>query len=217
MTHLISSKTNVAGTSPSVNAMSVGMAVYMVVGLVCAPQIRAQSQSARLEFEVVSITPAAAGGAVRTPEGGLFFPGPRIEWSGSTLTLSNFTAKDLIREAFNVKDEQISGKKGFDSQRYQIAAKAPRGTTEDQARLMSQTLLADRFKLEVHREKRELPAYALVVANNGPRIAKSKEPSETKVGDPVRFKIGRGRISQPLTMTELANLLATRLGRPYPT
>ena len=193
--------------------VSAKMAV-VVIGLLGAPQVRAQPQSGRLEFEVASIKAAAPPGVARTPNGGYFIAGPSIKWSGATLMLQNFTVKDLIREAYNVKDEQISGPKGLDSQRYQIVAKAPAHTTEDQARLMAQSLLADRFNLQIHHEQRELPGYALVVTKGGPHLKKAEKLPEPKPEEPVMFKIGRGRISQPLTMTGLAAVLTTRLGRP---
>jgi uncharacterized protein (TIGR03435 family) len=55
---------------------------------------------------------------------------------------------------------------------YDVAAKVPgdQPPTLEQARRMLQTLLADRFQLKFHRDKKELPAYALVVAKNGSKL-----------------------------------------------
>jgi len=52
-------------------------------------------------------------------------------------------------------------------------AKVPKGATKDDVKLMLQNLLADRFKLTLHREKKDLPMYALVVAKNGPKLKES--------------------------------------------
>jgi uncharacterized protein (TIGR03435 family) len=62
-----------------------------------------------------------------------------------------------------------------------VVAKTESPASEDQIKSMLQTLLIERFKLAVHREKRSLPAYELVVASNGPVLRKSAPGSEMKV------------------------------------
>jgi uncharacterized protein (TIGR03435 family) len=49
--------------------------------------------------------------------------------------------------------------------RFDIEARANGNPTKDQMRMMMQSLLADRFKLSMHYETQELPAFALVLAN----------------------------------------------------
>jgi uncharacterized protein (TIGR03435 family) len=58
---------------------------------------------------------------------------------------------------------------------YDIVARAPGDSAPsiDDARAMLRTLLADRFKLRVHRETKEMQVYALVVGKNGPRLKAS--------------------------------------------
>ena len=87
------------------------------------------------------------------------------------------------------------------------------GLSREQARAelqaMFQQLLADRFKLAVHWETRELPVYDLVPAKKGPTIQKTKETdgrSGTSSGD-GRFSAGG------LTLTEIAEALTQELGR----
>jgi uncharacterized protein (TIGR03435 family) len=53
---------------------------------------------------------------------------------------------------------------------YDIQALAPGSPTDNDLRMMFQTLLEDRFQLKFHREKRELPAYDPVVAKGGPKL-----------------------------------------------
>ena len=55
----------------------------------------------------------------------------------------------------------------FDSERYNIEAKANGDPPREQMILMLQSLLADRFKLTVHHETRQLPVYALVLTKPG--------------------------------------------------
>src|SRR5262249_37900154 len=61
----------------------------------------------------------------------------------------------------------------LDSERFDVVAKIPENTPKDQIPLMMQALLAERFKLQVHHEKKDLPAYALLVGKNGPKMKES--------------------------------------------
>jgi uncharacterized protein (TIGR03435 family) len=60
-----------------------------------------------------------------------------------------------------------------DKDRYNIEAKLPAQTSKEQFRSMLRNLLADRFALKLHREKRAAPVFALVLAKNGPKIKES--------------------------------------------
>jgi uncharacterized protein (TIGR03435 family) len=69
---------------------------------------------------------------------------------------------------------------------------------------MTQTLLADRFKLEVHRETREMPVYALVPAKGGLKLGEIGPPSN----DWVRIQIGRGTLeAKQMPTAQLLSIL----------
>src|SRR5262249_60632157 len=51
---------------------------------------------------------------------------------------------------------------------------APSKDRAERERLMLQALLADRFKLKIRREAKELPVYAVTIAKNGPKLEKAK-------------------------------------------
>jgi bla regulator protein BlaR1 len=160
----------------------------IVFGLMNAPLSRAQAPapvSPTPSFEVASIKPDKSGG----PGMGIMFqPGGRF-------TAKNISLKMLIRVAYHVQDFQITGGPPWlASDRYDIEAKSPlpdgdvRTMTEEQRerdfdrrKLMLQALLADRFKLTLHKESKEAPIYALVVAKNGPKI---KEATAEELGPP---------------------------------
>src|SRR5580704_3028348 len=110
---------------------------------------------AHLEFEVASVKPAAPGA-----------PGTMIRFGpGGGLTITNMTLKELIVIAYRIQPFQISGGPSWlDSAHYDIMAKPEAKPKQAEIPLMLQALLADRFQLALHREKRELPIYALVVA-----------------------------------------------------
>jgi uncharacterized protein (TIGR03435 family) len=87
--------------------------------------------------------------------------------------------KDLVINAYNVKDFQVVGPgllEGSDeTTRFTVDATMPPDTTKEQFRVMLQNLLAERFKLTIHREARDLPKYSLTVAKNGPKMKESAE------------------------------------------
>ena len=63
--------------------------------------------------------------------------------------------KDLLMTAYDVKAYQVNSPDWFDTERYDVAAKVPAGTTREQVHVMWQNLLADRFGLTLHHEPRE--------------------------------------------------------------
>jgi uncharacterized protein (TIGR03435 family) len=76
----------------------------------------------------------------------------------------------FIQEAYSVKEWQISGPDWLPSEKYEFAATMPPSTTRETARLMLQTMLAERFGLKLHRVQRPTPVYVLLVANGGLRL-----------------------------------------------
>src|ERR1700683_2249792 len=137
-----------------------------------------QTTGATPSFEVATIKPAAppaasmgAGGmkiAIRMGAQG----GPGTSDPGQ-ITYSNLPLKSLLVNAYGVKGYQISGQAWIDPERFDIVAKVPKGASKDDVKLMLQNLLAERFKLTLHREKKDLPMYALVVGKNGPKMKES--------------------------------------------
>jgi uncharacterized protein (TIGR03435 family) len=70
----------------------------------------------------------------------------------------------------------LGGPDWIDSDRFDLLASAPAGTSESTMLTMLQTLLADRFKLVLRREAREMAVYSLVIARNDGRIDKALLP-----------------------------------------
>lgn len=93
--------------------------------------------------------------------------------SGARVTYGGYNPILLVMEAYNLKRFQVdigAPKLPLDDF-YEVAAVAP-GTfvTRDQSRVMLQSLLATRFRLQFHREPREIAVYELVVDRNGPSL-----------------------------------------------
>jgi uncharacterized protein (TIGR03435 family) len=120
---------------------------------------------AKAVFEVATIKPSnpAAQGKLLTIKG------------RQVLTI-NTSLSDLISYAYGLHVRQVvGGPSWMESDKYDITG-LPEGQgmpNQNQMRQMLRALLEDRFKLTTHRETRELPAYALVVAPGGPKMTKN--------------------------------------------
>jgi uncharacterized protein (TIGR03435 family) len=190
------------------------------------------------QFEVASVKPAAPmppGMGMRVGSRG----GPGTSDPGQ-VTYVNLTLKNLLTTAHGVKIYQVSGPGWLDTERYDIAAKMPPDTTKEQFALMLQNLLAERFKLTLHHETKDLPLYELVVGRNGPKLKPWVEdpnaPPPPSPGTPPPLgKDGRPIVSPGQTMMSVsmnngvqrmrltttkqslarfADMLANQLGRP---
>jgi bla regulator protein BlaR1 len=166
------------------------LAVPIVVGVLNAPRVRAQTAPASLsKFEVASIKPCKVGdfgggggrkGNTKTGGGG------RSSSPGRLSTMCD-TVENLIRSAYImcasgscVRDPSSPSVEGgpswIQSDRYQINARAEGSPSEGMMiGPIMQTLLEDRFHLKIHRESREVPIYALTVAKDGPKLKPFQE------------------------------------------
>jgi uncharacterized protein (TIGR03435 family) len=132
-----------------------------------------------------------------------------VESSPGSLTMRNVSLSACLLWAYDVKEFQLSGPSWLGSDRYDIVAKAAGPAPDAQMKLMMQTLLADRFKLTLHRENKELQVYALVQGKNPPKLRPSDENSVSgaKVTG-ARVTFGR------MSMAQLADLLSRQMDRP---
>ena len=88
------------------------------------------------------------------------------------------TVHDLINLAYWLHPKQLTGGPAWtESEKFDMAGKpdAPGQPNVDQMKMMIQKLLADRFQLKFHFEKRDLPVYAVRIAKTGAKITKSQD------------------------------------------
>jgi uncharacterized protein (TIGR03435 family) len=114
-------------------------------------------------FDVATIKPNDSNA---TSMQGLFVRGRNFSIRAGSLG-------DLIAFAYNVHSKQIAGEPGWsDKDRFDIVGVPDQeGTPSDkQLRIMMRKLLADRFKLTFHQEKRELSAFVLTVGKSGSKL-----------------------------------------------
>ena len=176
------------GVGESLNTSRRVMLVTLAAGAVLAPvaigvlsgqRVYAQAPAvaqgaANPTFEVASIKPNKSG------DGRVMFgmqPGGRF-------TATNVPLRGIVVMAYQLQNFQLlGGPDWIDSERFDINAKAegdiPLGTpgSVGTMQLMLQALLAERFGLVVHREKRDLPIYALVLARNDGKLGPQLRPS----------------------------------------
>jgi uncharacterized protein (TIGR03435 family) len=151
-------------------------------------------------FDVASIKPTRSAGGVSS-----------IRPSPGRVSMENVTLKKLILNAYGIPDDQgyaLAGPDWLTTESFDIEATFPADTPLPQIRQMIQALLAERFKLTLHREKRQLPIYTLVVTKNGPKIHAVEDGPPRTSGVPGRLDATR------ITMQKLADLLSRQAGLP---
>lgn len=151
-------------------------------------------------FEVASIKPNRSGQ-----------PNSSIRRGIGQTTMSGVSLRKLTLVAYGIPDDReyaLAGPDWLGTDRYDVLAKYPAETTPDQFRSMLQSLLAERFRLALHRETRQLPAYALVVAKGGPKLHPGAAPASGTNGGPG-FLEAKGT-----SIRKLADLLARMTGQP---
>lgn len=142
---------------------------------------------------------------------GMPFGRKPIQITPESVMTHNATLKDVIAWAYDVKLFQVSGPDWLNTERYDIAAKAAGQSAEDQLRAMMQTLLADRFKLALHRATKETQAYVLVVGKGGSKLVESKSDGDSDIqADQSRMLVTISRTP----LSQLTDMLYMVLNTP---
>jgi uncharacterized protein (TIGR03435 family) len=171
----------------------VGVAMFLPAALWC-------QSAARPEFEVASVKPSPCLGHYQLgPQHGSF-------------TCENAPLQRLIGDAYHLSPLLVSGPAWLDSVCVDIDAKGKGGAPDSEVRLMLQSLLADRFGLQTHKETKEMSVYFLEVATGGLK-AKVFDPSAPV--EPIRPVPGSpAMMSVNGTLPLFAMNLSRAVGRP---
>jgi uncharacterized protein (TIGR03435 family) len=138
-------------------------------------------------------------------------PGGRFRASATTL-------KFLLEWAYGIQPSQHSGGPSWiGTDRYDIVAKAEGNATDDQMKLMAQTLLADRFKLKFHPERKTLAVYVISVGKTAPKLFPPKDEETHSLRFAPQMgpdqKIASYRVlATRYTLTQLTDVFARQMG-----
>jgi uncharacterized protein (TIGR03435 family) len=141
--------------------------------LILAASFAIGQTAGKLEFEVASVK-------INKDNGPSDMRGPRR--SGDSVIMHNALISSVISYAYHLTATyQVAGFKdpSDDSRWVDIEARAAPNATEDQIRMMFQSLLEDRFKLKVHHETREIPEYELTIAKGKAKLTPAREGDMT--------------------------------------
>ncbi|HTW67191.1 MAG TPA: TIGR03435 family protein [Bryobacteraceae bacterium] len=170
------------------------------------PPLR-MAADAKPSFEVATIKPSDPSR-----------PGQIVALRGVEVITTNTTVHDLINLAYWLHPKQVTGGPAWtESQKYDMTGKpdAPGQPNVDQMKLMIQKLLADRFQLKFHWEKRDLSVYAVTIAKSGTKIVKSQDDPKGYPG----WNFGRAASGTALTfrnspMSQVTAILQNFLDKP---
>jgi uncharacterized protein (TIGR03435 family) len=236
MTKNVASKLNFSRKLLLSMAGILSILLPVVYGLARPAQGQEQSSAQNAAPNAAVLNPAGAHVTISPGDSGNGVIQQRIIYSPNGITAKNETLLDLIKLAYGVQANQISGGPDWISTvRFNLEVKLDDALVAELKKvpperhklehdLFFQNILADQFKLALHRESRLLPGYALVIAQNGPKVQPAK-PGDTYPdgikgpnGQPAgahRFDFGEDEfIAQALPISFIAERLATHLNQP---
>lgn len=165
-------------TKNRISKTALALAAFALLGVRAAAQTAVQSPDPLPQFDIADVRglPESRGANM---SGGLGLRGDR-------LSIRNATMVDLVRLAYGVNPDQVTGGPPWlEWNRFDVLGKATPQTSPATLGLMLQSLLADRFKLVVRMDTKPLPLYVLSEGNGKPKL----KPSDGT---------GKGCMSQPL-------------------
>jgi uncharacterized protein (TIGR03435 family) len=182
------------------------MMALWIAGVAVAAQVSSIAAEVS-SFEVASVKP------VNPPAG------PHVVSlivNHGRLNIEAAELRQIVGLAYAVQRIRVLGGPGWaDSDQFDIVARAESAdATRDEIRSMLQTLLAERFKLTVHRETKELAAYSLVLAKSGSKLKVAASDKKSSMADTVGPNGERQTIFEASSLRVLVNMLANTLGGP---
>jgi uncharacterized protein (TIGR03435 family) len=170
-----------------------------VLAAVCSLAF-AQPPADSPRFEVASLKPSDPNGQ----GGGIIRPMPGFQVYMAT----RMPLRTMMMVAYTVRDSQISGGPSwFGADLYDMNAKAEKPSTPDELHVMLQNLLADRCRLKIHKESKEVSGWALVVDKDGPKF--KAHDAEDKDHPPIR-PMGPGKAQGVNANMDLLRLFISR-------
>jgi uncharacterized protein (TIGR03435 family) len=105
---------------------------------------------------------------------------------GAQARFNYVSLRDCVRIAFDVKFYQIEGPAWIASEHFNISARLPEGAPQNMVREMLRNLLADRFRMKFHREKKDFPVYALTLGKEPLKLSETADEDATANAESAR-------------------------------
>jgi len=138
------------------------VSIWTILSAVLAGTALSQSPEAPIAFEAADVHVSAKSRTPSMAAGGL---------RGTRYLVRQATMVDLISLAYDIDNDKIlAGPSWLDTDRFDVSARAPARSTPDQAKVMMQTLLAERFSLKIHKDSKELPGFVLSTGSGKPKM-----------------------------------------------
>jgi uncharacterized protein (TIGR03435 family) len=143
-------------------------------------------------------------------------PGRYFSTNNTQFKTHNTSLADMMSFVYGIQVRQIIGAPAWvESEKWDVQAKLPPEGMPSAAQIKSMMgkLLAERFQLSFHRDKKELSVYAIVVGKDGPKLTKST--GDPNGGGSLFFR-GLGHLpARNVTMTDFAGVMQSAvLDRP---
>ena len=188
----------------------------------------------KMEFEVASIKQNATAPSRSTVNSNIpLGPQDMFAPTGGLLSATNWPLTQYMVFAYKLTPNQVRDlepqlPKWASTDRFDIQARSSGNPTKDQFRLMMQALLADRFKLAIHFETREVPVFALVPAKpgkTGPRLQPHSDQIPCSTASPCgrfdslpnppgQYKIGARNVPLAMLASTVSIPEITGVNRP---
>jgi uncharacterized protein (TIGR03435 family) len=166
--------------------------------------LSAVAAMAQPEFEVASIKPAAP-----TQRPDAF----SLKFDPGLMHGTNVPLYNLFLMSYQLQRYEIAAPDWMKSAKFDLSAKAASVSTLDEMRPMLRKLLADRFRLKFHIEKREILAFVLLLGKGGPKFPVAKEgPVPVPDSERIEGGFGMGPMFQKVSMVTLARNLSGMCG-----
>ena len=155
--------------------------------------------------------------------------------TGQQIRVTAMSIKDYLGIAYSMRPQQIEGPDWIGLERWDVSATIPEGASSKVPEMIG-TLLAERFQLKFHREKKELPVYALGMSKSGTKLTESAPDPNAPAAPPdtvnvagggtgagVNLDLGGGRSFtlannkiqiRRMTMVDIAETLTRFMDRP---
>ena len=167
-----------------------------------------QGPAGKVTFDVASVRPSPPPDMQKMMAD--LQMGKKPEWvriDGSRVTFNYMSLKELIGYAYKMRAYEISGPDWMVTDRFDIAARLPEGTSTDDLPAMLQALLKERFGLTTHREAIDQPVFALVAGKAGPKLQEATVKPEP-LDDNAPLKPGQSKMDTatgPVILTKNAD------------